>query len=275
MSLARNLVRRIASRLRFEKLRGVVALAALFVPTVAGAQATTAPIPAPPPPASSDSAAPAGAGSGGAPATDDKAPEKKVVPAAGYAYSDKPQKRTTTTTKRALRKAPAGPTATFPGFEQLPDGGSRLFVHLTQSVPVEERRAQGSITYVLKGAHVRQSNNTNSLVTVHFNTPVSKAKLVPHGNDLLFVVDLRAASAPTWKMQDAPDKSATLNIEFPKGDFGVDTPSAGNGGAPGTVNVAPTTTDRSSAPAKPTKATRGKGKPRSTGAGGGPSGPKP
>jgi len=124
----------------------------------------------------------------------------------------------------------AGPLAVFPGFEQLPDGGSRLWVHLTQQVPVEERKAQGSVTYVLKGAHVRVWNDTNSLVTVHFNTPVSRARLVPQGNDLLFVVDLRAAAAATYKFQENQDKTSTLMIEFPKGSFGggddaVETPT--------------------------------------------------
>ena len=33
-------------------------------------------------------------------------------------------------------------------------------------------------------------NNTNALVTVHFNTPVTSARLVPHGHDLWFVVAL-------------------------------------------------------------------------------------
>lgn len=198
--------------------RHLVVLALVISPAVAHAQAApggSASAPAPAPtgaPSASDNAAPAGA--------DKDAGEKKpAVPAAGYAYSDKPVK---SASSAKLRKAPAGPTATMPGFEALPDGGSRLFVQLTQPVQVEEHKAQGSLTYILKGAYVRQRNNLNSLVTVHFNTPVSRARLVPHGNDLHFVIDLRAAgAAPTWKMQAAPDKSAKLTIDFPKGDYGV------------------------------------------------------
>jgi hypothetical protein len=168
------------------------------------------------PSAAASATAPASSGSAEAP----KAPS---VPAGGYSYSDKPAPGARRQA-RAVRAAPAGPTATLPGFEQTADGGSRLFVHLTQQVPVEERRAQGSITYVLRGAHVRVRNNTNALVTVHFNTPVSRARLVPQGNDLLFVVDLRANVAPTFKMTDAPDKTAILTIDFPKGDYGTAAP---------------------------------------------------
>ena len=121
--------------------------------------------------------------------------------------------------KKARAYRHTGPVVNLPGFEQTPDGGSRLFVALSQQVPVEEHKAQGSITYVLKGASARVRNNTNALVTVHFNTPVTKARLVPHGKDLHFVIDLRAAATPTWKVTENQDKTAVLQIDFPKGDY--------------------------------------------------------
>ena len=183
-------------------------LAAIAVaPLAAYAQGTQGG--SPPPAYTGGGAAPAGSGSA-APAP------TPTRDAAGYAYDDKKP-----TQRRAPLRRPTGPTVNIPGFEQLPDGGSRLFVQLTQNVQVEERKAQGSITYILKGAHVRVHNNMNALVTVHFNTPVSRARLRPAGKDLHFVVELRAATTPTWKMTDGPDKTAMLTIDFPKGDFGV------------------------------------------------------
>jgi hypothetical protein len=131
-------------------------------------------------------------------------------------FNDAPTRRAAPQA-RVLRRS--GPLATFPGFEALPDGGSRLFVQLNQAVPVEERRAAGSVTYVLKGAHLRVHNDSNALVTVHFNTPVFRARLVPQGNDLLFILELRSAATPTFKMNANQDKSSTLQIDFPKGDF--------------------------------------------------------
>ncbi|MBN9165444.1 MAG: hypothetical protein J0I07_31080, partial [Myxococcales bacterium] len=137
-----------------------------------------------PPPADSGGSGPAS-----------EVPEKKPSgPTAGYAYSDKP---TASSRSPHARYRKSGPVVNMPGFEQTADGGSRLFVQLSQNVPVEERKAQGSITYVLKGASPRVWNNTNALVTVHFNTPVARARLVPHGQDLHFVIDLRAAATPT------------------------------------------------------------------------------
>lgn len=162
-----------------------------------------------------------------------EAPEKKApsVPAAGYAYSDKPAASAKAIPRKRYRAH--GPVVNMPGFEQNPDGTSRLFVRLSQSVPVEERRGRGSITYVLKGASPRVWNNTNALVTVHFNTPVSSARIVPRGKDLHFVVDLRADVLPTWKVTEAEDKSATITIDFPKGNFlpgeDVDTTPEANG----------------------------------------------
>lgn len=210
-------------------LIAAIASALVIVPAVAGAQAPPPPggpaTPAPPPPGG-----PATPGGGtGAPAAPsetrsgaqknlDAPADAKIEKrdAAGFTFSDKP----TAVRRGPFRTVKTGPLATFPGFEQLPDGGSRLFVQISQNVPVEERRAQGSITYVLKGVHVRVHNDTNTLVTVHFNTPVSTAKLIPSGNDALLVVNLRASSTPTFKVQDNTDKTSTLMIDFAKGDFG-------------------------------------------------------
>ena len=79
--------------------------------------------------------------------------------------------------------------------------------------------AHPTITYVLKGAQVLRRNNQNALVTVHFNTPVARARLIPTGRDVRFVVDLRADTAPTFKVVAAKENSAILQIDFPKGDF--------------------------------------------------------
>jgi hypothetical protein len=154
----------------------------------------------------------------------------------GYGYSDhtaRPQTRTPPPPPPPrgglqVRSGPrhhpvvplaAGPVATLPGFEMLAEGGSRLFVELSQAVQVDERKARGSLTYVLHGAHVTVHNNTNPLVTVHFNTPVASARLVPAGHDLLFVVSLRADATPTWKINPGKEGSSILTVDFPKGSW--------------------------------------------------------
>lgn len=196
----------------------LAALFALLAPSVASAQA---PAPGTPPPpgggGSQRAAGPPGDSPGGAAAADDKSkPAASTGNVGGVSFNDKPARRAPQA-RATVRHA--GPLATFPGFEQLPDGGSRLFVQLNQAVPVEERKAPGSVTYVLKGAHLRVHNDSNALVTVHFNTPVFRARLTPQGNDLLFVLELRSTATPTFKMTSNQDKTSTLQIDFPKGDF--------------------------------------------------------
>ena len=200
----------------------LAALFALLAPSVASAQGTgVLPTPAAPAPAGGGGAAPAaGASASAGTGSSAAAAEKKPASSGnvgGVTFQDKPARRAPVATRAATRRS--GPLATFPGFEQLPDGGTRLFVQLNQAVPVEERRAQGSITYVLKGAHLRVRNDANALVTVHFNTPVFRARLAPSGNDLLFILELRAAATPTFKLTENADKTSTLQIDFPKGDF--------------------------------------------------------
>lgn len=176
-----------------------VLAAVVFAPAIALAQA--GPPAGPPPPA--PSATPSATASG--------------APATGYAPSNKPQK-----TARSYRATPAKqqqPDDVLPGFEELSDGGSRLFVELMKTVPVEEQRAPGTITYVLRGMHVKLRNNRNALITVHFNTPVFRARLVPHGKDTHFVVELRANVIPTWRVAPGKDGTSVLQVDFPKGDY--------------------------------------------------------
>jgi hypothetical protein len=121
---------------------------------------------------------------------------------------------------RARSASTAGSaSALLPGFETLADGSTRLFVELTQPVSYETKASPGGLTYVLKGARAGKRNNTNPLVTVHFNTPVTSARLTPHGRDLFFVVALRASVQPTVTMDTAKEGGAVLRIEFPKGDY--------------------------------------------------------
>lgn len=107
----------------------------------------------------------------------------------------------------------------MPGFETMPDGSTRLFVELSKPAAFDTKAARGSVTYVLKDARVERRNNENPLVTVHFNTPVTSARLVPHGHDVWFVVDLRANVQPAATMESTKEGPAVLRVAFPKGEY--------------------------------------------------------
>jgi hypothetical protein len=204
------------------------ALGSLFALVAVGpaiALAQSAPPGPPPAPAGQPAAQPADPGPTDAPTTPLPALTGSL---GGYSWGDAPKP---SPGRRWVRRA-TGPEAALPGFEELADGASRLFVEMTKSVSVDEKKAPGSLTFVLKGAHVRLRNNMNALVTVHFNTPVTRARLVPSGANTLFVVDLRADVSPTWKMIPAKQGTAVLQIEFPGGNYlGGPAPAAAAPGA--------------------------------------------
>jgi hypothetical protein len=188
---------------------------ALAQTPAATATGATAPV------ATGTAAAPAGTATPGGNAADsgDQKPKGPVRAATGYGYGTPPSGGKSSPAAHRAAPRPGGPVATFPGFEVTGDGGSRVFVQLTQLVPVEERRAAGAITYVLRGARVNVWNNHNALVTVHFNTPVTRARLVSVGADTHLVVELRSAATPTYNVSAAPGGGAVLSVVFPKGDF--------------------------------------------------------
>ncbi len=140
-------------------------------------------------------------------------------PDGGEGDSSQAQASAKKTPPRSRARVEHGLVATLPGFEMLPDGGSRLFVALTHSASVTEKREPRTLTYVIHGAHVALRNNENALVTVHFNTPVTRARLLPLRGDLVFTVELRADTAATYRVVDAGDGSSLLQIDFPKGTF--------------------------------------------------------
>ncbi len=194
----------------------------------AGPQAPAAADTGSPPPASSGSPTPATSApappAAGAPAPE--APARPVVAATGYGWSPKPAKHPrgkVRARKDASAPSPAPPetpaTGTVvPGFETLADGTSRVFVQMPRAVTYSAKAAKGALVYVLKGLRIDRRNNLNALVTVHFNTPVTSARLVPHGSDLWLVVDLRANVQPTVAMDTTKD-GAVLRLEFPRGDY--------------------------------------------------------
>jgi hypothetical protein len=150
--------------------------------------------------------------------------EPAVVAPESPARAKPAAKRPPKAVGRAKHPGEAG--AAEAGFETLADGSTRLFVELSQPVKYETKTAGGVFTCVLKGAHVDRRNNYNPLVTVHFNTPVTSARLVPHGANLSLVVALRAKVTPAVTMDATKEGGAMLRVEFPKGDYVRVAPSA-------------------------------------------------
>jgi hypothetical protein len=240
-------------------LAAVVVLVA-FAGATARAQQDTPP---PAPPASAQpSASPANSVAPAAPASSGDAPAASGAPAStpksavmGYAYSEhaRPAAATAAPVHHARMVRHAGEAlATFTGFEMLADGGSRLFVQLDKTVEVEQAKdvevaprahgrkgkraaaaATNRLVFTFKGAELEHFNDSHSLETMHFNTPILRARLEPAGRNLRLVVVLRADATPTLKSVPAKDNGSIVQIDFPQGtylppgDSLVSTPSDG------------------------------------------------
>src|SRR5206468_12121349 len=85
---------------------------------------------------------------------------------------------------------PGAAVATFPGFKMLPDGSSRVFVEVSRKIDVTEHKAEGRITYRLKGAAVPIRTNRLPIDTSFFPTPVGRIQLVEEGDDADLVIEL-------------------------------------------------------------------------------------
>ena len=228
-----------------EALAQVAATAPPAAPPPAAAPAAPAPAaPAAAAPAAPASAAPSADANGNAAA----APAAGAASASssgnvtGYAYGSKssvPSAAAPTHHRPPLMHHANEAVATFDGFEMLADGGSRVFVQLSKQVSIEQgndasapaaakgrkgkhaKAAPGAktLTYVIKGTEIRRHNEGEALVTVHFNTPVVRARLLPVGRDLHLVLVLRADVTPSMKVVAAKDNGAILQVDFPSGSY--------------------------------------------------------
>src|SRR5262245_1281862 len=80
-----------------------------------------------------------------------------------------PVKKKAKSPKKMALANPDGPLTSFVGFRTLDDGSTRIYVDVAASVPVDEKRENGVLHYLLKGARVASRNATNWLVTTHWN----------------------------------------------------------------------------------------------------------
>jgi hypothetical protein len=204
-----------------------------ITPPPAAPPKAPAPKPAPPPPTTGGSKTAAPAEPKKEPTEDSTAPKYNnegvfkisgskgpgVVGTAKGAKQPASGSAKTATTKGA--KKTTANVAQWPGFRLTEDGGSEVMVEFSSNQPAPtEHRAAGSVTYVFKGAHVIKSNNQNPLLTVHFNTPVLSARLVPKKGELHLLVDLRPGAnvTPSSGLRASSDGDGQqFFVKFPSG----------------------------------------------------------
>lgn len=152
-----------------------------------------------------------------APAGSAASKAKPTTPMGGYSWSDKHRRGHHRRYHRhRFHFDPNAPIAMFPGFRMLPGGKSMVWVTISRKVPVEVHRAAGRVTYMLSGAEVSIRNNTNALVTTYFDTPLSRARLVPTKQGTELLLELREKVEPSYKVRTGPGGTMVLSVTLPK-----------------------------------------------------------
>jgi hypothetical protein len=97
--------------------------------------------------------------------------------------------------KRSRRVLPrvdlSKPIATYPGFRMLAGGNSEVWLRVSQPVLVTRKRVENRLRYFMPGTQVGVYNNTNPLVTTHFNSPIAWARLRRVRGGAELIVQLR------------------------------------------------------------------------------------
>jgi hypothetical protein len=113
-----------------------------------------------------------------------------------------------------------GSLVTWPGFQMLADGGSRVFIQSTIEVTPELKRDVGdSWQLVLPGMSLPAGNARLPLDTHFFNTPVRNVRALARGNGVVIVLDMRAKLKPNVRTERAANGYFFTYLEFPAGNF--------------------------------------------------------
>lgn len=121
----------------------------------------------------------------------------------------------------AVKVPPGGQVrqATWPGFQMLPNGGSRFFVQLTSETSVDAEMQPDKMVVTLRNTAIAGPTNTFSLETRFFNTPVKRARLKAKDEDTLLVLDMRKEITPMVTKEGGRDGYFFVYVDFPAGNY--------------------------------------------------------
>ena len=111
---------------------------------------------------------------------------------------------------------------TWPGFQMLGDGGSRVFIQTSVEVKAELKRDGASWAVLLPGVSLPPGNARLPLDTSFFNTPVKSVRAKLHKPDGVVVqLEMRGrnAVAPTLHTERAQTGYFFVYIDFPAGSY--------------------------------------------------------
>jgi len=110
---------------------------------------------------------------------------------------------------------------TWPGFQVLPNGGSRVFIQTSVEVKSELKREGTGFVLLLSGVGLPAGNNRLPLDTHFFNTPMAslRTKLAEGGHAVSVTMLMRADVAPVLRTERAANGYFFTYVDFPAGQY--------------------------------------------------------
>jgi hypothetical protein len=108
---------------------------------------------------------------------------------------------------------------TWPGFQMVPSGGSRVFVQTTIEVTPELKRDGDNWQVILHGLALPAGNARRPLDTQYFNTPVRSVRTAARGNTVVLTLHMRAKLQPIMRTERVQSGYYFTYLEFPAGNF--------------------------------------------------------
>jgi hypothetical protein len=116
-------------------------------------------------------------------------------------------------------KPGSSPAITWPGFQMLPDGGSRVFVQVTTQVDVSAALVKDKVIVDFGNVAVPGQTNRFPLITKYFNTPVTSAEVKRANKRTTLELSMRAPVEPRLSHDQAKSGFHFVYIDFPPGAF--------------------------------------------------------
>ncbi len=118
-------------------------------------------------------------------------------------------------TRERTRKA----SITWPGFQVLPDGSTRIFVQTDRPVTPELRRVDSGFAVMMRGAVLPKKGNVRRPLDTHyFNTPVRSVRFTAGREGVTLWLDMRAQGEPRLRTEQTAAGFFSY-MEFAAGNY--------------------------------------------------------
>lgn len=106
------------------------------------------------------------------------------------------------------------PKLVWTGF-QPSEAGGRVFLQTTQAVTYDTKPGGKSLSVTLRNCRIHLKNNERDLNTSFFDTPVAGVKVRQRRLDIEVTIALKSEVAASPRVEDGPDGTKFVVLDFP------------------------------------------------------------